>query len=341
TGSDGGQWADKSEEGFSTGNSLQFDGLNDYVNMGDLSNVDGIASSTFEMWINPTTVGVYNPILTKYASNTGAGGFQIIFGADNKIMFFMSNTSDNRLVATTSLPVVLANEWQHVSVIFDGSKPDYLDKMKIYFNGIEESLDFSAATAFTTIPATNKPLRVGTITFGSGSMAYGNGEFDDIRMYNRVLSADEIKAHYERRKYAVIEPTATDGTESLLGEIEVQIPHWQENDNKVWVKIPSVPASGSVDINMYYGNASVESSGDSDLVFDFYDGFDGVSIDTSKWGGDGLPYASVSNGVVTLDPDLDYRELTTYKKVVPPLVFETYWYSSGWVALYSLTNQEA
>jgi len=33
------------------------------------------------------------------------------------------------------------------------------------------------------------------------------GVLDEVRVYNRVLSAGEIVAHYERRKYASPEPT--------------------------------------------------------------------------------------------------------------------------------------
>ena len=40
---------------------------------------------------------------------------------------------------------------------------------------------------------------------------------------------------------------------------------------KIWVKVPSIPANGTVVIFMYYGNPTVASASDGDATFEFYD----------------------------------------------------------------------
>jgi|GEM_PF-6213512 Fe-S cluster assembly iron-binding protein IscA len=50
-----------------------------------------------------------------------------------------------------------------------------------------------------------------------------------------------------------------------------------------WVKVPSIPASGSTTIYMYYGNPSAVSESDADAVFELFDDFEGTDIDTTKW----------------------------------------------------------
>jgi len=83
---------------------------------------------------------------------------------------------------------------------------------------------------------------------------------------------------------------------------ETLLPYWIEKwDNVseeavIWVKVPSIPANGSVTIYMYYGNPSAVSESDGEAVFEFFDDFeDGDSIDTSKWGQSGGT-VTVENG---------------------------------------------
>jgi hypothetical protein len=44
---------------------------------------------------------------------------------------------------------------------------------------------------------------------------------------------------------------------------------------KIWVKIPSIPASGSVDIYLFYGNPAATIASSANLVFDLWENFDG------------------------------------------------------------------
>jgi hypothetical protein len=66
----------------------------------------------------------------------------------------------------------------------------------------------------------------------------------------------------------------------------------------VWVNIPSIPASGTTTIYMYYGNASAASESSGDETFAFFDDFESGTINPAKWiidGTDGnLPYADTS-----------------------------------------------
>ncbi len=50
----------------------------------------------------------------------------------------------------------------------------------------------------------------------------------------------------------------------------------------VWVKVDSIPTSGS-QIFMYYGNSSAAATSSADNTFDFFDDFTGTTINTSKW----------------------------------------------------------
>jgi len=73
----------------------------------------------------------------------------------------------------------------------------------------------------------------------------------------------------------------TDSNDNLLS-------YWMEekvdSDYAIfWVKVPSIPANGTTDIYIYYGNPDAIYNGDGEQVFDFYDDFEDGVLDTNKW----------------------------------------------------------
>ena len=50
-----------------------------------------------------------------------------------------------------------------------------------------------------------------------------------------------------------------------------------------WVKVPSIPASSTKNIYMYYGNSSATLASNGFNTFDFFDDFNDNSFNTSKW----------------------------------------------------------
>jgi hypothetical protein len=114
-----------------------------------------------------------------------------------------------------------------------------------------------------SVPLSNYQVRI-TVYYGSGTSSgdtvYLNGlckrDFSDLRF------------------------TGPDGVTLL--------PYWIESYTAssvayVWVKIPSIPASGSTVFYLYYGNPSASSASDDASTFLFFDDFTGSSLDTSKW----------------------------------------------------------
>jgi len=91
--------------------------------------------------------------------------------------------------------------------------------------------------------------------------------------------------------------TEDDGTTLLNYWIE----KWDDANEEavIWVKVPSIPANSDVTIYMYYGNPSAVSESDPEAVFEFFDDFEGSSLDTSKWGQSGGT-VTVENGILSV-----------------------------------------
>ncbi|MEO0224634.1 MAG: DUF2341 domain-containing protein [candidate division WOR-3 bacterium] len=90
----------------------------------------------------------------------------------------------------------------------------------------------------------------------------------------------------------------SDGTTLLDYWIESGI---NTSSTKIWVKVPSIPASSTKTIYFYYGNPSASSASNGNNTFLFFDDFEGTTLDTTKWNwiNFGGSY-SVSNSILTI-----------------------------------------
>jgi hypothetical protein len=74
----------------------------------------------------------------------------------------------------------------------------------------------------------------------------------------------------------------------FISSSDVELSYWIESKTDevsavVWVKVDSIPASDSTVVYMYYGNPSASSTSNGDNTFIFFDDFDGLAIDETKW----------------------------------------------------------
>ena len=103
--------------------------------------------------------------------------------------FYMFNSAGGIGVGSYFQDNLVLNEWIHVVGVANGTHT------KIYKNGILRDTDKYEGTIITT--NTNAPLRIGTVT--KDARNYFNGSIDDIRIYNKELTLQEIQQIYNSR----------------------------------------------------------------------------------------------------------------------------------------------
>ncbi len=167
------------------GQALQFDGVEDYVDVPIGNKITSWGDSTFAIWVN------INPDDT-----TGSWMRAFDFGTDTTNYLFLSpRTSTNGAVRvailtpsvggeiglTSSTP--LSDGWHHLACVFD------TDTLTLYVDG------WSAGSVETSIAP--KDLGVTTNNWLGDSQWDGDslydGLLDEFRIYNRALSAGEIR----------------------------------------------------------------------------------------------------------------------------------------------------
>ena len=165
---------------------LSFDGSNDLVNVSDDDSLDLTTAFTLEAWIYPRTVSITHNFITKH-SDAGASGYQIMVNSQ----VLQCQTGDGTTWTNgdaASGNVMVANEWQHVLCVFDGSS------LKVYRNGVEVGED----TTVNTIAKNNVDLWIGNnVDAGVGSFDF-DGNIDEVLIWNVSLSPDIILEHFQK-----------------------------------------------------------------------------------------------------------------------------------------------
>ena len=163
------------------GKALSFDGVDDYVEVPDSASLDITDEITIEAWVNVREKdgeqypvqkhGAYGMFVRTDMYN---GGFwwNIWWEVEGPEWKYVNNLN----------PLFL-NKWCHLVWTFDGTY------VKSYVNGeLKGTWDRSGRK----IAVSAYPLYVGQ----SGGGSWFNGTIDEVRIYNRALSEEEIKRLY-------------------------------------------------------------------------------------------------------------------------------------------------
>jgi hypothetical protein len=142
---------------FSSNFSVQFDGVDEYITMGDISTVDGLSQCTWSAWIR------YNGTWTA-GDGFFAKGFEI-----QELRTLASGAARFYITATdyfnTANGTFTGNTWYHVVAVFDGTQVTANDRLRVYVDGVDVSGSGSyTGTIPTTLAANANALIVGATT---------------------------------------------------------------------------------------------------------------------------------------------------------------------------------
>lgn len=147
---------------------LEFDGVDDAVTLPSLS---APKDKTYALWVYPRACGGWTTLI-EFGNDAPWFGIAGPSGTCNVQLYFKNPISSS---------VLTRNQWSHLVYTSDSAS----NVSRIYINGVERGRG-TANTKTTT------GLGVG---FHIGDTHF-NGLLDDVRIYNRALSAEEVRALY-------------------------------------------------------------------------------------------------------------------------------------------------
>jgi len=168
-----------------TGIALDFDG-DDYVEVSDDSSLRFTQYDSFSIcsWAKP----VEGFIVCKMRASAQEGyfGYNIVHTSSNRYYFTAEESMHGSVsVYTGETP---QGDWSHVTAVYDNKD------MKIYLDGeLEGTGTFTYDTGST---APDKDLAIGARSVDSLIDNHFIGIIDDVRIYNRALSIEEVRQVY-------------------------------------------------------------------------------------------------------------------------------------------------
>ncbi len=158
--------------------------------LGDVGDFEATQKFSYGAWVKAGRNGVFGGIIARMDEKGDYRGWDI-FQADRAIaVHIVSKWPDNALKVSTRESVLKPGQWQHVFVTYNGNgKPG---GVKIYINGEEQKrllTDTNTLQPKASI-RTKTPLRVGQ---RSDTQVFDGGSVQDVRVYDRLVAAEEVK----------------------------------------------------------------------------------------------------------------------------------------------------
>ncbi len=175
-----------------------FDGDTSYVAIPDSTRFDQTGAITMEAWIKLDEYPEANGgIVAKYLGAGNQRGYEMYVNIQNggRGELGMVISSDGTFTTAANLiddqPLPLG-EWLHVVSVFE---PDQF--MRLYIDGelVSEMIEGGSVDVPSAIFSNSADLWIGR-QFSSSSTFHFPGLIDEVALYDRALSADEIQLHY-------------------------------------------------------------------------------------------------------------------------------------------------
>ena len=142
---------------------------------------------TVTAWVKPAGLGGGSGGRIVDKDNNDAGWF-FSLGTNNTLKFQSDQFSGTQPSLTSANSTIALNTWQHVAATWDGSTLG--SGMHLYINGVDVSAAGTSVNGTgntTTYSDSTTPLTIGNRPVDN---ARGfNGLIDEVRVYNRILSA--------------------------------------------------------------------------------------------------------------------------------------------------------
>ena len=189
SGNDGAQTAAAQQPTFSTssGGHYDFDGVDDYIDITNSASLSITGDLTLMVWIY-RSVGDADTssdmiVAKRDSDSTGYQFYKGSTGANNLMSFYDGSVTVKANTAMTQ------NTWYHMAVVVDSGATDGTTH---YRNGVDDG------DGTTTITSDDSDVYIGWLELGGAF--HWPGRIDDARIFNRVLTSNEVFNVYNNTK---------------------------------------------------------------------------------------------------------------------------------------------
>ena len=157
------------------GNAVTFDGVDDFVNVPHSTSLNITGAITVEVWARRASGVVDQESLVRKEGAYMIRVDEDVSGDDYSFFIWIGGTPEPRV----NSGIIPSGNWDHIVGTYNAAGGS--GNVKIYVNGILRGTS----------------TRTGNIDINTSSLMIGhrfNGLIDEVRIYNRALSAAEVRA---------------------------------------------------------------------------------------------------------------------------------------------------
>jgi hypothetical protein len=162
-----------------------FDGATGYIDGGDTFAFAGSQPFSLEAWVRSQAMSGYGGVFSREDTSGGppSEGY-LTFVSPGDGVYGLQRLDGNNLTSVPSTSSASTSHYDHVVATYDGTT------MTLYVNGVAENM---LTASFPIAGATNHFV-VGAEA--GGGEDFFDGALDEIAVYDHVLSAPRVNAHY-------------------------------------------------------------------------------------------------------------------------------------------------
>ena len=190
---------------------FEFDGNTAYINVSNAQNLDGTSELSISAWFNAINIpSGFGAIISKDTNINRS--WKLLVMSSGKVSIGFKNSSENSTSVTSPEDSWIPGTWHHIVGTYDGVTTT------LYFDGTQVGTPSTAISG--NLIDSEDPVRIGQYYNAN----YFNGTIDEPRIYNRSLSANEIKEIYDtymntsvyKADYTYKQSSYVEGTSSSL-----------------------------------------------------------------------------------------------------------------------------
>ncbi|MFT5036702.1 MAG: hypothetical protein ACI9VM_000265 [Candidatus Azotimanducaceae bacterium] len=228
------------------GQALEFDGVDDYVEATDGAGNSTSTVGTISAWIKLDEIGVQRETIYAMKTSHSYRGLALFIYTDGTVGRFFKNGAST--IYDYGTATLTAGSWHHVALTYDGTNTT------VYIDGESEVIDAVANRWFDDISNAYNSDRIGDGEFTGQALNPFNGSLDDVRLYDRELSQEEISRLYDRSATTYINKSINTNPDLESGLVG----HWTFDGPDITTQI--LDRSGSGNHGGFIGGATTSAA---------------------------------------------------------------------------------
>ena len=165
------------------GNCLQFNGVNNIIQVADANNLSFTNTLTIEAWINTAQNGIAKRIIGKELIGSIWPEYFVLMNNDGTIQFGINTFNGDNISRLNTVASYNDNLWHHVAATYDGAT------MRIFIDGIPDGTLATTKILWNS----SSQLSIGSANGGVNATYTWDGQLDEVRIWNRALTQTEIR----------------------------------------------------------------------------------------------------------------------------------------------------